>query len=230
MNRRSASLENGRIALLCPTREKPQLFERLILTLGSTTTLVDLFAYVAWDDAQLEVYQALMGKYPGVGWTFGPQVGFVRGMNGLWKLHPGYALYQLGNDDHECLVQGWDQRYLDEVPEDGVVCVSSLSGLGWTNPDCCHVCALSGPLLDAVGHWGVPGTWHQHADDFAREVTVPLGRFRLLNEVLVAHRHQQHGSVSAVIQSEAKLLQAWRGGPGLPEALDRVRRAISEDA
>ena len=214
---------NGRIAILCPTREKPHLFERLAQTLAATTTRADLFAYVAWDDARLSDYQELSNRYPWVRWTFGPQVGFVRGMNGLWKLHPGYTLYQLGNDDHECLVKGWDERYLSEVPEDGVVCVSSLSGLDWTKPDCCHICALGGPLLDTVGHWGVPGTWHQHADDFAREVTVPLGRVRLLEEVLVAHRHQQHRSVMSAIGPEAALLQCWLAGDRLKRDLDALR-------
>src|SRR5947208_5636071 len=108
------SLNNGKIAVLMPTRGDPELFAHAVSTMESTQSgFADLFFYVADDDPRLDDYHKLVPHLPK--WchpSFGMPLGFSKGVN-LLAAHAmewdEYAMLMRGEDDFEYQGNGWDR-------------------------------------------------------------------------------------------------------------------------
>jgi hypothetical protein len=223
------SERNGRIAILCPSGSKSGILATFIATVRETTTKADIFIYVCDDDPDLAGYKIVQGACPEVNFTYGPNLGFIKAMDYMWKKNPGYTLYYQANDDQECLVKDWDLRFLNVVPPDGIVGVSCWPG-NWSNKDSCHIHAVGGEWLDAVGYWTPLGMWHQHMDDITRDLATAVERFVLFEEVLIWHNESPHPDRHKTITLDDQIYHEWLHGDGFKTAVVALKgKMINEN-
>lgn len=109
---------SGRIAVLCPTRNRPAQFVNLAKSIMKTTNRADLVGYV--DDDQAELYQATCDRTrtelrSRMSVHHGPRIGPVAACNVLVKEFPGYDAYGLIPDDAVVTTAEWAEWCLDVV-------------------------------------------------------------------------------------------------------------------
>lgn len=96
---------NGRVLVLCASRDRNIALQRMIDSVKATSTKADVAIYV--DDDQAKDYAHTSGIF------VGPRIGPVASLNYLWELHPGYEAYGAATDDSEFLTPGWDDWVLN---------------------------------------------------------------------------------------------------------------------
>ncbi len=109
-------IQSGRIAVLCPSRDRPAGFVNLAESIASTTNRADLVGYV--DEDQEELYglscsRARPELRSRMSVHIGPKVGPVAAANALVKAFPGYDAYGLIPDDAVLTAQQWAEWCLD---------------------------------------------------------------------------------------------------------------------
>lgn len=153
-------MSNGRVAVLCPTRDRPEDLEELIQSVLLTTTRADVLVYV--DDDQQALYPNVIGPDApkNLLYLIGPRVGPVASANALVKQYDDYSIYGLVTDDATLTTPHWDEWALaatDKFPNR--ICVISpfhnqgnhvdmpfvtrewIAAAGWfACPDCQHYC------------------------------------------------------------------------------------------
>src|SRR3990172_13104632 len=102
----------SRIAVLCPTRDRPKDFAKLADSMLATSKLADLIAYI--DDDQIELYRGV-GESDRVFRHHGARKGPVASANELVRRYPKYAMYGLITDDSVLTIPAWDEWVLEAV-------------------------------------------------------------------------------------------------------------------
>ena len=111
-------IQSGRLAVLCPSRNRPAGFVNLAGSIVKTTNRADLVGYV--DEDQSELYEAEVARVKPE-WRsrmsvhVGPRVGPVASANALTKAFPGYDAYGLIPDDAVLTADQWAEWCLDVV-------------------------------------------------------------------------------------------------------------------
>jgi hypothetical protein len=105
---------NGRIAVLCPTRERPDQFRNLIKSLRATAKNADILAYLDEGATEMGWYRTLLEeeriKNDGrVVIEVGPRLGPVRSANHLVAKFPQYDSYGFVPDDAVFTTNEWDE-------------------------------------------------------------------------------------------------------------------------
>jgi len=96
---------NGRVLVMCATRNRPQQFAAMVESVRKTSTKADLVAYV--DQDQREMYETVEADM-----FFGERVGQCRSLNELARRMPGYSAYGSATDDCIYETPGWDSWVL----------------------------------------------------------------------------------------------------------------------
>lgn len=152
-------ITNGRLAILVPSRGRPQSFLRLMESFLKTTTgCADLILRNGDADPRYHEYSSFEG-FPHVIRVVGPDTGFKSSWRGtagynpaqqdLWKRFPGYAAYLCIEDDCVFHTQDWDRWVLssfDVFP--GRVGVTELYDRSQT----IHCLAMSAEWCGALGY------------------------------------------------------------------------------
>ena len=95
----------GRIAVLIPSRGRPELLVHAIKSVEKTSKIADALVYI--DDDQAGVYGLAEG--PRLRIMCGPRIGPVASANALVAACPEYDLYGLITDDSVITTSGWDE-------------------------------------------------------------------------------------------------------------------------
>lgn len=144
-----------RVAVLCPTRSRPESFARLAESIRATSSARLL---VCLDDDTAASYGEVLGRTSGVSAHIRDRAGLVEKVNWLVEQEPDYDLYGIMPDDCVVMTPGWDD-YALEMVEQYPYCVVSpyhnfgnhidlpfvsrawIEALGWyACPDCYHYC------------------------------------------------------------------------------------------
>ncbi len=106
-------MKGGRIAVLCPTRDRPADLDRLIKSVLLTSEAADVLVYV--DDDQVEAYPKLFAPEcdKRVLYLTGPRVGPAASANALVRQFTEYDIYGLITDDAIVTTPHWDEWALD---------------------------------------------------------------------------------------------------------------------
>jgi hypothetical protein len=104
----------NRIAVLCPTRDRPEGLKRLIGSVLGTSRKADVLFYA--DDDQTEEYRGIPHEGGRVINWFGPRIGPAPAANLLAKKFYDYDAYGLITDDSVVTTPGWDEWVLDTIP------------------------------------------------------------------------------------------------------------------
>lgn len=144
---------NGRIAVLCPTRDRPEPFREMVASVRKTALLADVLAYV--DEDQRELYGV---NPPGSRITYGPRIGPVAALNELVRANHDYDAYGIITDDSVLNDRDWDQWVLaamDNFP-DRLVVIDPRHNLG----EHVDMPFVSRQWVDVVGWYACPETYH----------------------------------------------------------------------
>jgi len=174
-----------KIAVLCPSRSRPDDLRRLSLSVHATSG-ADLLAYV--DDDQRDLYsrEDVIGRG---GMYFGPRIGPVAAANEVVRLAPGYDVYGLVTDDSEFTTEGWD-RHLEAA-------VSHLSPVWAASPahnlgDNMDFAFVSAEWLRRLGWIAYPGCYHWCWPSVIEALGEAVGLVRLTPEqCFIQHHHSE---------------------------------------
>lgn len=225
---------NGRVAVLCPTRGKPELFEHFLDTVEFNSSIVDVFAYVADDDPKHNDYVQLCktGKrHPGFRECevhFGPPLGYGRGTNWLALKHPGYSLYFTGEDDYECLGKNWDKITLNALPPDEIACVSChYNNVGNTQCDT-HVASFGGRWVTALGYISPPCLHHAWMLQAWNALSESVNRRIILPDLLWKHNGISVTEGVPPFEVDTAAYAKWRHSQDFENDVAKLARAIAE--
>lgn len=146
---------NGRIAVLIPSRDRPERLQAAVRSVLDTSTEADVLVYV--DSDQIDLYRGLTGDERLVVRT-GPRIGPAPAANALVREYGGYSAYGLITDDTTMTTGGWDEWLFDvlEAFPKRLVVVSPWHNLGG------HVDMpfVSREWIDMTGWFACPGMVH----------------------------------------------------------------------
>jgi len=148
-----ASLGNGRVAVLCPTRDRPEPFRDMVASVRKTAMKADVLAYV--DEDQREFYGV---NPPGSQVVYGSRIGPVAALNHLVEKFPDYSAYGIITDDTTLNDKDWDvwvQAAMNNFPNRLAV-VSPRHNLG----EHVDMPFVSRNWIDVVGWYACPETYH----------------------------------------------------------------------
>lgn len=195
-----------KIAVLCPTRSRPEGLKRLCESAALTSTTATVIAYI--DEDERDLYgEALAGHVvPGVKVHIGPRMGLVGSLNRLTEIYPDYDIYGLAVDDSHFVVEGWDQWVAETIARFpnrlGVVSASHSAGpfvnFGY----------VSRQWIDLLGWYACPQTAHFCWDtvlELLGEATrieyAPADRFHIHHDL-----HQGDGAIPRFVMDCVQFL------------------------
>jgi len=153
------------IAVLCPTRDRPEKLRRLVQSILDTSVKVHVLAWI--DDDQYNLYSSLpwAKKFSDpydptvrIHFHYGHRCSVVEAMNNLAQLHREFRVYGMMPDDAMMKTPGWDRWMLakfDAFPND-VGVVSPHHNYG----DYIDMPFLSRAWIDAIGYFAYPHMFH----------------------------------------------------------------------
>lgn len=109
-------MTNGHIAVLCPTRDRPDGLRRMAGSVVGTSAKADVIFYA--DDDQYDLYHGIEkedGLRGRVRDWYGPRIGPVMSCNRLVEKFPEYSAYGMVTDDSVLTTPGWDSWALETI-------------------------------------------------------------------------------------------------------------------
>ena len=177
------------MAILVPSRNRPQNIEALIKSLDETETESDLLVIVDDDDKDFDAYLSLgcnvfqverQGK------------GMARPLNFVARhLQDKYRHFCFLGDDHRPRTKNWDIHFinaLDEL-ETGLVYGDDLFQ-GERLPT---AIAMTGNIVKALGGMTPPNMIHLYLDNFWLKLGQDLKSIRFMPEIIIEHLHPAAG-------------------------------------
>lgn len=153
------------------------------------------------------------------------------GLDGIADPEPPDAIGFMG-DDHRPRTSGWDDAYLTAL--------TGLPGIVYGNdliqgPNLPTQCAISTPVVAALGHMAPPVLTHLYVDNYWRDLGRSAGCLTYLPEVIVEHMHPVAGKaewddgyhrVNArdMYRRDQRAYQLYMAG-NLPEEVLKLRTA-----
>jgi len=174
------------LAILTPSITKSeQCWEHMRSAMA--TAPCDVFVYTQYTDRP--GYQNLI---PPDNLLIGPNVGFGRAINLLWKAFPGYQYYMWGSDDVFFEDNQWYEKLVERMqlhndkaivwPDDSLTGHAPASSLA-------RFALTSGLVLYKLGYFGLPGLFHWHIDDVMTALSHRLNGDGFVPEAKVFHKH-----------------------------------------
>ena len=146
------ALPSPRIAILCPTRDRPRELARLLESIQVSSERADVLTYI--DDDQVDLYAGI----DGITRMVGPRVGPVAAANALVEANPGYAVYGLLTDDCVVTTPGWDDWLIDAI--DYFPRRVAVISPHHNNGDHVDMPFCSSEWIEAVGWYACPDAYH----------------------------------------------------------------------
>lgn len=180
------------IALIVPSRGRPNNIDRLHNAITATASRVDLIVAVDNDDPYLPGYRDIHARHDqGFALGVGPRLRLVGTLNAT-ALAVEHRYVGFAGDDHMPRTKGWDEQYLavlDEIGPGGIVYGNDMIQ-GEALPT--HV-VMDRRIVDALGFMAPPQLQHLYVDNFWKDLGETLGTLRYLPDVLVEHLHPVAG-------------------------------------
>lgn len=186
-----SDLNDRKIAILVPSRERPKRASELIESWKSTSAgLSEFYWYVDDDDPAIDDYSSII---PPNGLVVGPRLDLCAATNQLWRNIPKHDFYMYLSDDFLFRTKDWDARVLEAFngwPDRvGIVYCNDL----YQKEKLATEATLSGRLVDALGYVCPPAFQHLYVDNFVVDLGRALGRLKYLENVLIEHMHPDAG-------------------------------------
>lgn len=181
------------LALLCPSRERPELCLALVNSTLETTS-ADILIYLDSDDPRLLDYH--LPENDRVHVLVEPCVGRGEAVEKLIHRFPPYRMYMVLSDDAVFVRTGWDQEVIaamDAFGDDiGLVHLESENHQPYVNWAC-----VSRKWIDTLGYYNYPGCTFFCQDTILQILAEALGRITYIQPQVVNHLVHNHPDWSA---------------------------------
>ena len=173
------------LAILVPSRNRPQSIVDLMHCLEQTKTESDLIVIVDDDDVMMDGYLATnadifvvekQGK------------GMARPLNFVANhLKDKYRHFSFIGDDHRPRTEHWDLEFINNLDEleTGIVYGDDL----FQGKNLATQVGMSGDIVRALGGMTPPGLIHLYLDNFWMQLGRDLSALRFLPNVIIEHLH-----------------------------------------
>jgi hypothetical protein len=168
------------ISLLCPSRGRPELVNRMITTaLETAQSEVEIMIYLNDDDEKLEEYRdTLSQKY----YEIGPDRSPVYSWNLMAEKSRGDICFLI-SDDAQFQTNNWDQKIesaFDKYPNKIACVYPALKEINDSFYNA-HYC-LHKNWINTVGFFACPLFWWYFADVWTRNVALKLNRYHVVED------------------------------------------------
>jgi hypothetical protein len=202
-----------RLAVIVPSRGRPEAMRELLATFEETCTAdTRIICRVDDDDPMLPGYREAVPYHL----YCGPRIGLGASINemALARIDQDDVIGFMG-DDHRPRTHGWDARVLEEITAEPLAVVYGDDLLQGRNL-ATHV-FMSSDLVRKVGYFNPPGVGHMYIDNYWMALGLNLGTMRFMEDVVIEHMHPMAG--------KADWDQGYRD-VNAPTVYDRDRRAF----
>lgn len=222
------------VAVLCPSRERPDRFRELLEAIDATAAKpVRVYLGVDDDDPTLAGYRDACGPFATVEVCGGPRRPLARWLDTLaaHAVSDGYSIIGFMGDDHRPRTGGWDDLVRQRI--DGGM-VYGRDGL--QDERLPTWCFWSADVIRALGFFCPPTLEHMYLDNFWLALARGIGRCAYVPELLVEHMHPSAGKASvdagyekaeSCVGRDAAEWEAYCDHGHLSNDIDRVLRAVS---
>lgn len=116
---------NGRVLVMCPSRDRPEWLKDMIASVQQTATHADIVCYV--DEDQREMYDEVTGCLAII---VGPRTDACTALNEIARRYPLYEACGLACDDSTYVTPGWDEWVLSRARafKGGIGAIAPYSG------------------------------------------------------------------------------------------------------
>lgn len=160
----------SRVAILCPSRDRPKDVAELLRGVIQTAPDTQLFVYIDRDQRDLYQWCFHEGAPKQLSMTVGERVGPCAATNYLLKNNPGYDAYGMFCDDCRVTVSGWDRFVLNTL-DYGYLSVAAAHGT-----QAVDFPFLSKKWVDALGWYCHPSLYHWGWDAVLAALGVASGK------------------------------------------------------
>jgi hypothetical protein len=210
---------SDRIAVLVPSRDRPEELAGAYDSLLRTSEEADLLCYV--DEDQRELYEGVVADPSRLKMMFGPRVGPIAAVNALYNSDTEYAAYLVITDDSRLVTPGWDRTLLGIGKKYDVWAASPTHNLG-LNMD---YAVVSGEWAKALGWVCYPGCYHWCWPSVIEVLGEATTLFRLKPGIChIEHSHLYPSNQHATSSDNAQLYAFFTHGRYYV-AVDRLRKA-----
>ena len=217
-----------RLALLCPTRGRPERAVDYVTSAFETASDPDRLEchfYVDSDDPRKSEYEIALAALTAknVSLFVGPPFGVPRAINHL-ATETDADILMVGNDDQVYIDRGWDERLDIEAAKfpDGVFCIWFNDG--WESENFCTFPILGRGWYNALGHLQSPIFEHFHTDSWIWMLAKSIDRAHYISDVHVEHRHWKAGHGEIDDTYERNMIE----DPALGTRQQRDRKVIDQ--
>lgn len=226
------------VAVLCPSRERPDRFQELLESIDTTASRpVRVYLGVDDDDPTLDGYGSVAGSFETVDEFYGSRQTLARWVDDLsaQAISDGHSIIGFMGDDHRPRTVGWDQivqRAMLATPG-GPGMVYGRDGL--QDERLPTWCFWSTDVIRALGFFCPPTLEHMYLDNFWLALARGIGRCAYVPEILVEHMHPSVGKsaaddgyarVEALTDGDARAWERYVADGSLSADIDRVLRAV----
>lgn len=175
----------NKLLTICVSWQRPELLRKMIISFFNTRRIADLFVYICDDDPKLEEYKKILNL--GL-FDFYFEIGkhlYIAEVSNYVPTIFNYEYYQMINDDHEFIEEGWDTDMVEELDKDGGwrLAASYMSEeLMKADPNCGFV-PINAPtaeifskkIINALGFYNFPGFKQYGCDGYIMDLGEDLG-------------------------------------------------------
>lgn len=177
------------LAILVPSRNRPQNIIELMHCLEQTKTESDLIVIVDDDDVMMDGYLATNADI----WVVEKNgKGMARPLNFVANhLKDKYRHFCFLGDDHRPRTEHWDLEFINNLDEleTGIVYGDDL----FQGENLATQVGMTGDIVKALGGMTPPGMIHLYLDNFWMQLGRDLGALRFLPGVVIEHLHPVAG-------------------------------------
>lgn len=216
------------LAILCPSRGRPNNLRRLRYAVNATTTNARIYTRVDDDDPHVDEYATI----PGVTMYRGPRVFYGASVNELarYAVEDGATHLAMFGDDVVPETAGWDTMLIDAL--------NGRLGVAYGSDGLEHLHGVDLPthyvtqaeVFTRLGWLVLPTLRHLFADNVAADIGRGLGNLQYVPEAELPHLHRWNRKApddltyrEANDKQKRELDRAayleWRNGPGYRDTM-----------
>lgn len=210
----------GELAILVPSRGRPENLQRLMETVHATSMgRTHVIAGIDYDDPRFRDYQNIKSFEKGDRFVYKDRMNLVQWTNYLAEVHAGeYNFYASLGDDMVPRTKGWDVKLMECIDGD-------FNGTGISYPwdgvrdDIPEAYVISADIPEALGWVMQPTLQHFYNDNVIADLGHGASCIRQLRGVVVEHLNVGMGKAivdqtaldnGLKIQGDKKAYEEWR--------------------
>lgn len=179
-------MENKKILVICPSRSRPLLCQRMIASFKANSSVSDLCIEIDSDDPYLKEYKDIL---QGTMYSIKDRKTTTQRINSIWgECKNDYKFFCVTNDDFIFRTPEWDKKFLIEFAShnnQGIMFGNDL--LAGANMPTCSV--ISADIVNAVGWLQMPRLTHLFGDNVWQQIGRKANCLYYRDNVIIEHCH-----------------------------------------